>query len=85
MEQLLFILLDFTFSSLLVRENKILLGLCFVCVHWYFPVASFSNTQPKIYKAEIIYRESTTLPSLDPEISSQSASSLHLLESSYVC
>ena len=83
--QLLSILLDCPFSNLLARENRLLLRLCFVCAHSYFQVAGFFNTQLKVYEAKRIYREPTTCRSLDPEISSQSASSLHFSESSYVC
>lgn len=61
------------------------MGLCFVCVPWYFQVVGSSDTQSKIYEAKRIYREPTTCDYLGPEISSQSASSLQLSESSYVC
>ena len=74
-EQLLSILLDCPFSHLLVWENRLLLGFCFVHAHWY---SRFLASQWSSQSLWGIYRELNTYHSLDPEISSQSVSSLHL-------
>lgn len=74
-----------SFSDTLTSENRLMLGIFFVCACWYYWVASFSSTQSGIYEAKREQKKLTnTLPQFPRSLTSLPFF-LYLSETSYVC